>query len=478
MLPIVIPKRADMKGGLWAPRAFGEFEEGSDDTDFYISGNAEIKELQGSMKLFFYNVKIMLRKSPEDKLHDKASDPAMENDNDNRANESTGENKSDDEANDTVDNNNEENNQNNFEVKVNQKKEIKEEVVYDNPDITFLHLFFTKKNPKTRMVDIHKRGTKIYLNRYNPEGHFGKKGTLNDFEVSLKSIPDVLIYRGLVVVKLPGDYPVSEDPVVYGFIKLQSAKSLSINTVNEMHFSEINDVISRATGGQNTIAEDGSVQKKKNSDRVKPLRFYRKIVKKAWLHFNLRDGDEVNLKMLMKILEYLNIFLLDIQAQRILEAVDIEGDRELGMSEMVNFLMAYDLLGPTANIDCLDIYDTLKVKASNKGYGQNISGGLDFSGFCEAVHMLGVRADEEDMMKAFCSSSGVLEKDVGDAFIDIQSFKKGWIKLAHVSDEMKARNMESEVGLLGAGRNRDRLFRYYETVHNTQIFTLSCVINT
>jgi hypothetical protein len=91
--------------------------------------------------------------------------------------------------------------------------------------------------------------------------------------------------------------------------------------------------------------------------------------------------------------------------------------------------------------------------------GRTLPGGLDFSGFCEAVHMLGVRADEEDLMKSFCASSGVPEKDVASAFIDMPSFKKGWIKMAHVNDEMKARNMDAELGLLGAGRNRDRLFR-------------------
>jgi hypothetical protein len=461
MFPIVTPKRAELKGGLWTPRAMGEFEEGAADSEFYISGSAEIKELQGQLKLFFHDVKVMHRRAPveedvdDDKAKAKNEDEKNQDGEDTAANKETGEG---DDGNDQPDDSDDEKKKDtNVNVSVYEEKKQVEEVILDNPDITCLHLYFSKKNPKTRMVDVHKRGTKVYLNRYNPDGYFGKRGTLNDFEVSLKSIPDVLLFRGLVVVKLPGDRPVTEDPVVYGFIKIQSAKSLTVNTANEMNFAEITDIISKASEG---VGGRDDAQKKKSSDRVKPLAHYRKNVKKAWLHFNLQDGDEANLKKVMQILQFLNIFLLDIQAQRILEAVDIEGDRELGMSEMVNFLMAYDLLGPTANIDCLDIFDTLKVKAAKTNSGRYIAGGLDFSGFCEAVHMLGARADEEDLMKAFCSSSGVAEKDADGAFIDLASFKKGWIKLAHVSDEMKARNMESEVGMLGAGRNRDRLFRY------------------
>ena len=241
------------------------------------------------------------------------------------------------------------------------KKEKVEEVVKRQPQHHRAALVFSRK----RIQNLEwwmfiREGQKIYLNRYNPHGHFGKKGTLNDFEVSIRSIPDVLFYRGLVVIKLPADAPVTENPIVYGFVKLQSAKNLILNTANEMKFSDITDVIDRATVKKKSEGEEES--KKKNSDRVKPVSHYRKLVKKAWLRFNLRDGDEVNLKKVMQILKYLNIFLLDIQARRILEAVDIEGDRELGMSEMVNFLMAYDLLGATVNIECLDIFDTLKVR--------------------------------------------------------------------------------------------------------------------
>jgi len=478
MFPIVTPKRAELKGGLWTPRAVGEFEEGATDTEFYITGSAEIKELQGQLKLFFRDVKIMHRRAPveeEEKPKEEADKEVSENDGKDQDGDGDGDGKvvTDEEGGATGDDTiGEKKDNSDMAGTLYEDKKDVEEVVLDNPDIVCLHLYFSKKNPKTRMVDIHKRGTKIYLNRYNSDGYFGKKGTLNDFEVSLKSIPDVLLFRGLVVVKLPGDKPLTDDPVVYGFIKIQSAKSLTVNTASEMNFSEITDIISKAT---DSVGNRDDTQKKKSSDRVKPLAHYRKNVKKAWLHFNLQDGDEVNLKKVMQILQYLNIFLLDIQAQRILEAVDIEGDRELGTSEMVNFLIAYDLLGPTANIDCLDIFDTLKVKAAQTNMGNHIRGGLDFSGFCEGVHMLGVRADDEDLMKVFCSASGVPEKDADTAFIDLASFKKGWIKMAHVSDEMKARNMDSEVGMLGAGRNRDRLFRYLTTAEDEYLGNIARV---
>ena len=44
--------------------------------------------------------------------------------------------------------------------------------------------------------------------------------------------------------------------------------------------------------------------------------------------------------------------------------------------------------------------------------GTKIAGGLDFSGFCEALHMLGVRAEEEDLMKAFLHCFGGAGKKI------------------------------------------------------------------
>ena len=70
------------------------------------------------------------------------------------------------------------------------------------------------------------------------------------------------------------------------------------------------------------------------------------------------------------------------------------------MTEFENFLMAYDLLGVTLNIEILDIYDSLKVSppSTKKGEGSDESSGggssgsnkagLDFSGFCEALQVL------------------------------------------------------------------------------------------
>jgi hypothetical protein len=60
----------------------------------------------------------------------------------------------------------------------------------------------------------------------DPDGLFGRPGTIGTFEASLKDIPDPLAYLGLVVLKMPEDEPKTEEPVIYGFVRFQSARSI------------------------------------------------------------------------------------------------------------------------------------------------------------------------------------------------------------------------------------------------------------
>lgn len=422
----------------------GEFDEGDPaKTAFFVAGSADIKEMSGQLKLFFNDVRLINRRDKE----------AAED----KPNEST-------------------------EVE-NSVQDIK------------LYLYFTKKRPKMRMIAIHTEGTKIPL-KTNVDGLFGREGTRGDFEVSLKSIPDVLVYQGLAVVKLPTDKPETSEPIIYGYMKFQSARGVKLITSNELHFTAVKDILHKAQISSTGTTSDGKVAKV--ADRVKSGAAYHRAARKAWLSLSKDENDTASFDEVKSMLVNLDTFMIDIQAKRIFHAVDIRGDSALGISEFENFLMANDLMGLSTDIDVLDIYDSLKLtpEAARKIFDKlnaseapeasatpaeaseaktaaasptqpqvkfsemNVREGMDFSGFCEALQMLGVFADDEVIMKEFCLAAGIKEKDVEKGLLSLNAMRKGWLKLANIPEEMKKRNLIPEEGMLGLGRNRERLSRY------------------
>lgn len=450
MISLVAPKRAQLVGGLWTPKVSGYFEEGDPTrTEYYISGYAEIKELNGCLKLFFDEVRVNFRKSS-----------AQEEEESKKENED----EKDDDDDDSI-----------TAIAAPNNKSTETDTSSKTEEISDMYLYFVKKVPKARMVDVHKIGTKIHLTKYNGKGLFCRKGTIDTFEVSLKNIPDVLLYRGLAVVKLPDDKPRTEEPVVYGFIKFASARAMKIETANELHFTEINDVLSKALDRKAMTVGD-TENRLKVAQRVKSLGTYRKAVKKCWIALNKRDADEITFQEAMKLLKMQDIFLVDTQARRIFEAVDIEGDRELGQTEFVNMLMAYDILGQTSDIEILDIYDSLKIVPTGdvEGLGaEALKSGFDFSGFIEALHMLGVHTEEEVLMKLFCSFANVKPKDLDMGTMQLENFKKAWAKVANVDENMKRRGLKPEDGMLGTNRNKDRLIRYVTDAENAYLQNIS-----
>ena len=86
--------------------------------------------------------------------------------------------------------------------------------------------------------------TNLPLLRYvtdTPENLFGIKGqTTGNFQASLKQLStDCLSFLGLVLVKVPTDEPKTKEPVVYGFVKLESSRAVRIKTGASLHLSEI-----------------------------------------------------------------------------------------------------------------------------------------------------------------------------------------------------------------------------------------------
>lgn len=182
------------------------------------------------------------------------------------------------------------------------------------------------------------------------------------------------------------------------------------------------------------------------------------------------------------------------------------------MSEFENLLIGYDLVGPATDLTLLDVYDGLRYRKSKTFDTVNPDGvnedleddpdlsdeererrkkkrreqkhqlakehdGMDFSGFVEAVHMLGsTQDDENELMKVFCEAAGVKITKIHKLYATHQIFKKAYFKVADIEKEMLARNLKADRGVLGMGRNRERLYKYiadYEFAYLKNISTLN-----
>lgn len=261
MKPIVIPKRVTIPGGLWSNKVSGDFQEGDPSkTSFFVEGNVEIKELAGQSRLFFQNVQLTKRRiifndkerlsfittyRSERGIDEDAAGELMIKDKDEKARQLQEEVLA-------------------LETSLKTQQAIKIKPPH-------LSLFLTKKKPKTRMIDVHKTGSQIPL-KSDPDGLFGNKGTLGNFEASVKGVPDLVDYIGVVVLKLPTDEPLSEEPgralscvddiivvcvvninlgvitsiyiyvhlsLIFGILRLHSNRFNKINTPNALNLVEM-----------------------------------------------------------------------------------------------------------------------------------------------------------------------------------------------------------------------------------------------
>jgi hypothetical protein len=100
--------------------------------------------------------------------------------------------------------------------------------------------------------------------------------------------------------------------------------------------------------------------------------------------------------------------------------------------------------------------------------------GLDFSAFTEAIQLLGVREEDDDIIReAFCFGGGITEKDADKKYLTLQEFRKGWLKLANVEAEMQTRGLKYEQGVFADSRNRERLTRALTQVEDGYLRNLS-----
>ena len=94
----------------------------------------------------------------------------------------------------------------------------------------------------------------------------------------MKDIPDALAYQGLVILKLPQDPPKSEDSIIFGLAKFDSARGKRTKTADAIDIAEVGLILSKIIESQNP---DHSKQNKVEKS-IKPLSFYRHLADKAW----------------------------------------------------------------------------------------------------------------------------------------------------------------------------------------------------
>jgi len=222
-------------------------------------------------------------------------------------------------------------------------------------------------------------------------------------------------------------------------------------------------MLDKATGGLED-QDTGVKKKRKVSDNIKAISYYRRTANAAWKDFELDLDEEVEFRDFLKLLDHQDMFLVDQQAKRAFYAVDVDGSGEMGMSEYENFLMAYDLLGggtASQELVFIDVYDSFKMNPSAEYKEFSSHDGMDFSAFVEACHLFGAKADEEDMMRAVMEvcKLKVIEK-VAETYMTHDQFKRAWLIVADVETELENRGLKPERGRFGKSRNRDRLFRF------------------
>lgn len=106
---------------------------------------------------------------------------------------------------------------------------------------------------------------------------------------------------------------------------------------------------------------------------------------------------------------------------------------------------------------------------------------IDYPGFCEAMVMLQIPdTEEKELMETFTSAVNAKGSVAMESIMaPYPAFKKAWCKLCDAGSELRKRKLKPDKGLLGDGRNRERLNRWltkYEEVYLKRVNDLNNTI--
>lgn len=315
MLPTVCVDRYGQPGALWTTQLWGDFVEGDPQTKFTVEGRVDIKQLGGWSRAFFQNIALKPRPPPKSAEEDSSTDKSSSEEESERVSAVRG---SDGDA-----------------------------LV-----VPKLAVYLSTKKPKKRMVDVHKLGQRLLLAQQE-EGVFGSlTAPAVNYEASLMDVIDLSAFQGLVVIKLPQDEPVSDEPIVFGFVRFQSGRARKIRSLQALGLEDLGEaatqVVSREKVNQPLL-------------RRLPLRGYRELASRVWQAMESPVEGQAALPALLSALDKLDLFTLRTQAERLFEAVDVAARGCIGLEEVENFLVARALLQPLAQeVIVRDVFDALK----------------------------------------------------------------------------------------------------------------------
>ena len=161
------------------------------------------------------------------------------------------------------------------------------------------------------------------------------------------------------MVKRPEDAPVTEEPMVYGFVRFIAAQTQKLRSIEYLQLNEMINDMNRALRGVDEArpaTPPGKKSEKKAAatqvlkappskfgENVRSVSYYRKQVERAWKKFELKEDDEVPFDMALKILDFLNVFIVDVQAERIFNAVDLQVSAIFKCQQPIIFKYRHDV---------------------------------------------------------------------------------------------------------------------------------------
>eukprot|EP01036_Dinobryon_divergens_P032985 gene32984-42679_t len=501
MIPLVTVTRIQHEKGeksidsQWSPKLNGDLREGDPLlTTFTIEGRAEVRELGGHLRLFLRNIKVTKRPVQiTDKLRDEFRKRYQEEKKDTVNLNFDGSSDAADEE----------------EAAVN---EMIEKEKLSPVSIPSLKVFLTEKKAKSRMVDAHKAGIQIQMNAGSIGQFQLQENKLSQFEGVIRDIPEsvVLSMQGLAILKLPQDPPVTTEPIIFAFAKLESARNIKIRSAEALQLQSTKDKLS----GILEVQDKDKKQQSKADLRIKPLSLYRSLASKAFAALGLAADEEVDFQLCCRLFDEAEIFLIQTQVRRLFDVMDLNKTGRIGILDLENMLIAYDVLDLAhvgTDLVVLDVFQSFKTssaelqfqrelkkqqqrekdpgqdakkekdeesdddsKAKGKDKKKNTNDddeeevvveGLDYSSFCEALQMLGVKQRDPEVLKeAFCSGGGVNAELANTKFLNLEEFRKAFLLVADLPQELQRRKMKVETGIFGASRNRDRLSRAMKDV--------------
>lgn len=127
--------------------------------------------------------------------------------------------------------------------------------------------------------------------------------------------------------------------MVYGYVRFATAQTQRLRSIEFLQLSEMINVMNRALRGvdearpatppgqksqKSSLSASMKAPPAKFGDNVRSVSYYRKQVERAWAKFELGEDDEVPFETALKMLDFLNVFIVDVQAERIFNTVDLQ----------------------------------------------------------------------------------------------------------------------------------------------------------